>query len=281
MSDPRLERFTRNESDVAFKRRVELVWEYLDIQDGDRVLDCGCGMGFYLRVLSELTHAALHGIDRDEKALSFACRELSDREVLLVRGDIHRLPYATESFDKIILSEVLEHLGDDHQGLGEVWRVLRPGGTVAVTVPHRRYPFCYDPLNSVLEKLSISPIRQGTFAGIWTHHQRLYLPGELQALLEEVGFEVVDLRQFTHHCFPFTHLIVYGLGKPALERDLLPGVLSRAAHRFRSDENPGSMWNPVNLAIYLFNLIDRMNDNEAGKRTYINVGAKAVKPGRS
>ena len=52
-----------------------------------------------------------------------------------MQGDGTRLPFADGTFDRIIASEVLEHIPDDQAALDELARVLRPGGTMAVTVP--------------------------------------------------------------------------------------------------------------------------------------------------
>src|SRR3546814_12173029 len=52
-----------------------------------------------------------------------------------VNGDALQLPFADSTFDQIIASEVLEHVSDDPQSLHEVFRVLKPGGTLASTVP--------------------------------------------------------------------------------------------------------------------------------------------------
>ena len=52
-----------------------------------------------------------------------------------IQGDATRLPFADATFDRVIASEVLEHIPDDVAAMGELARVLRPGGTMAVTVP--------------------------------------------------------------------------------------------------------------------------------------------------
>jgi len=282
----KLARLLRNESDVAFKRRVPILMEYLELREGDRVLDCGCGMGFYLKALSVLGEYALFGLDSDCKPLRFARKELKGRAAL-VRGDILALPYEDKSFDKVIMAEVLEHLSDDYQGAREVWRVLRspepaegrPGGILALSVPHQDYPFCWDPINYALEALFRGPIRTGSLAGIWANHWRLYRPAEVVEVLEGAGFAVEEVQEHTHYCFPFIHNLVYGIGKPLIEHGLLPDFLSRSAHRFRSEENTGSPLNPMNWALALFNWVDRLNEARdlSDKRTFMNIVAKARK----
>jgi SAM-dependent methyltransferase len=57
------------------------------------------------------------------------------RYVAAMQGDATRLPFDDGSFDRVITSEVLEHIQDDVAAIGELVRVLRPGGTFACTVP--------------------------------------------------------------------------------------------------------------------------------------------------
>ncbi len=267
-----LERMLCNEADMAFKRRMKAILEYLDIQDGERVLDCGCGLGFHLMVMGELYQGRLTGLDRDLMRLRKAQHELDGKPIPLTTGDICRLPYASHSFDKILLSEVLEHLPDDKAALKEVLRILKPGGVVAITVPHKNYPFWWDPINKTREFLSLSPIRQGLFGGIWTDHVRLYTPETLQELISGNGLVIEDMRVFTHYCFPFSHNLVYGIGKPLVESGLLAG-----ADRFRYKENSGSWLNPVHLGLRLFNFIDRFNEDLSGKKTFVSISVKARK----
>lgn len=271
-----LEHLLRNESDVAYKRRVRTMLEFLEPAPGDRILDCGCGMGFYLKCLTSLSKATCTGLDYDPQALAFARQVLAGKGAPIVRGDALHLPYADGSFDKVLCSEVLEHLPDDRQGLAELRRVLRPGGLLCVTVPHRDYSFWYDPINRIAEGLFGRPIRKGPFAGIWANHYRLYRPAELTARLEEAGFEVVEVRNLTHYCFPGTQTIVYTFGKGAIERGLLPEAILRSTHRFRGEDNPGTPWNPINWALAVFRAFDRLNTlDRSEKRTYANIAVKA------
>lgn len=277
MSDLQIvERMLRNESDVAYKRRVRTMLEFLEPRPGERILDCGCGMGFYLKVLTSLGKGCYCGIDGDPEALAFARQALDGRGASLLHGDLLRLPCRDAFFDKVLLTEVLEHLPDDRQGLAEIRRVLRPGGILALTVPQRKYPFWYDPINRVAEGVFGRPIRHGPFAGIWANHYRLYRPEEVADRLSQVGFDILETRSLTHYCFPFTQTIVYTFGKGAIERRLLPDVILRSTHRFRSEDNAGSAWNPINWVLALFNAVDRLNAlDHADKRTYVNYAVRA------
>lgn len=268
----KLEEMLRNEADMAFKRRVKVILEYLEIRHNDNVLDCGCGLGFHLMLIRELYDCHLAGIDISLGRLTKAKQELAGKDVHLALGDILHLPYKDNSFDKVVLSEVLEHLSDDRAALDEVKRILKPGGVAAITVPNRNFPFLWDPINKTLEFFSADPIKAGLFGGIWTDHLRLYTPSGLTDLVSRSGLILEDLQLFTHYCFPFTHNLVYGIGKPLVESGLLP-----KADRFRFKDNSRSVLNPINLGIKLFNLIDRLNSDLSKETTYVSISVKATK----
>src|SRR5690606_34963221 len=214
MADPAaVERMVRNEADMAYRRRVQTIFEWLDPQDGDRILDAGSGRGFYLKFLRAASGADLTGLEYEHEFASMARDALGDLPgITLVSGSVYDPPFPDEAFDKIILSEVLEHLPDDAGGLRSLARVLKPGGLIAITVPNANYPFWWDPINKTLETLFHTHVRRGAFAGIWANHVRLYTHDELFRAVWRSGLELVDARSFTHHSFPFIHNIVYGFG---------------------------------------------------------------------
>ncbi|MGI6375895.1 MAG: class I SAM-dependent methyltransferase [Anaerolineae bacterium] len=277
-----LDALLRNESDVAYKRRVRTMLAYLDLSPGLDVLDCGTGMGFYSLCMTELYDGLrIWGIDRDTHALAFARQALAGRPVLLCEGDILRLPYADASFDRVLLTEVLEHLTDDAVGLRELYRVLKPGGVLTVTVPAARYSGWYDPINRAAEAVTGRPIRTGPFAGIWANHRRLYTASQLQTALCQAGFECAAVEPLTHYCFPATQTLVYTVGKGLIERGLLPEFISRSTHRFRGRDNANRPWNPINWALAVINWFDRWNDDPARmarKETFVSLAVRAVKP---
>jgi SAM-dependent methyltransferase len=117
----------------------------LGVAAGDRVLDLGCGFGRHAYQAARLgaeVVAVDFGADevRETRATFGAMADSGELDpvtarVGAVRADALRLPFGDASFDRVIASEVLEHIPDDTRAMGELTRVLRPGGTMAVTVP--------------------------------------------------------------------------------------------------------------------------------------------------
>lgn len=248
------------EGDLGFRRRCETIVEFLDAQPGDLVLDCGCGYGFTLRVLRDLTKAHLVGLDLQRDRVE-TVRERLGNEVRLVQGSALNLPFRNDAVDKAVSSEVLEHLPDDRAALAELFRVLRPGGTLVVTVPSARYPFGWDPVNYVLEKTTGRHIGgDRMFSGIWYGHRRLYTESQLAALVKEAGFQIDELRGLTHYVPPFSHLVMYGILKPLLISGKLPGGLAAAGDRCGAPaaRQPRGL---VALGGRMLNAIDRRNDD--------------------
>ena len=155
----------RYEADAAFRRRACTVLRSLDPQPTDRILDDGCGLGFYLHLLARLTQCAVWGVDRDEDRLAAAAADAYASQTRRVRADVMTLPFREATFDKVISSEVLEHLDDDTAAMQEVARVLKPRGVCAITVPHADYPALWDPINYLREGVGLGHFSRGPLSG--------------------------------------------------------------------------------------------------------------------
>ncbi len=116
------------------------------LASGDKVLDLGCGEGRHVinaYLQGDITAIGVDLNHRDlltsrERFLPFA-QTNSNKHFYLQQADATKLPFADHSFDKIICSEVLEHIPDYQAVLVEIERILKPGGLLAITVP-RAWP---------------------------------------------------------------------------------------------------------------------------------------------
>ncbi len=273
-----LESMLRNETDVCFRRRALVCFRFLNLGPADHLLDCGCGRGFFVNMANRAFGATVTGVELESELLAIARVGNSSDRVDFVPGSVTNLPFPGERFKKVIFSEVLEHIPDEKAALREVYRVTAPGGTVALTVPNHRYPFLWDPINWVLEALRLGPIRSGVLSGIWANHERLYTVERLRALVGEVGFSVEEQELITYFCFPFSHNLVYGLGKELLLAGLLPKSIENAADRFSYTRNSGSLLNPINFARMIFMSIDRLNEVFPPRRSSVIIALKLRKP---
>jgi ubiquinone/menaquinone biosynthesis C-methylase UbiE len=117
----------------------------LKLQPECVVLDAGCGTGRHMRALAKIPDLKIVGIDKNDKDLDDANRSLLEmpdaaaHNFSVMKADINKLPFADEAFDCVICSEVLEHIPHHHNALQELVRVLKPQGTLIISVP-RYYP---------------------------------------------------------------------------------------------------------------------------------------------
>jgi SAM-dependent methyltransferase len=119
-------------------------FDRLGLRPGERVLDMGCGAGRHaFEMFRRGADVVALDQDGDELAgvldLFAAMREAGEvpvgAEADIKQGDALSLPFPDGEFDRVVAAEVLEHLPDDVTAIAELARVLRPGGTIAVTVP--------------------------------------------------------------------------------------------------------------------------------------------------
>lgn len=114
--------------------------ERLEVGSGDRVLDAGCGEGRHCFGCLE-RGASVVGLDLDFPSMRDASKRLRGRAAELgssgrmIQGNTFHLPFPDETFDRVICSEVMEHVHDYVAAARELARVTRPGGTLGITIP--------------------------------------------------------------------------------------------------------------------------------------------------
>lgn len=216
-----LHNYLQSEVDPAFAVRAHLIFESMFAKRPNRVLDVGCGRGFYVQTLSEIPGIKrIDGIEVEPEYLAQAQKTVTNPKVHLQLGSVYELPFPARTFDVVLLSEVLEHLTNEKNALKEIKRVLKPGGWLVLTVPSVDFPFLWDPLNWLLMRLGNTHINKDIWwlAGIWAGHQRLYSTQQLTETLMKNGYEIKAYQPVVRYCWPATHFWLYGVGKNLVER---------------------------------------------------------------
>lgn len=116
------------------RRRYEEFFHLYKLKKNDKILEIGAGAGFALNHVDPRIHS-YYPLDISSYNLK-RVEEKTEGEIYSVSGDVFRLPFASETFDFILLSEVLEHLNDPQEALTELQRVLKSKGSFIVSVPY-------------------------------------------------------------------------------------------------------------------------------------------------
>jgi SAM-dependent methyltransferase len=194
-------------------------YDWLGLQPGERILDLGCGAGRHA-FESFRRGARVVAFDYDDAELKdvkamFGAISDAEAETLpstswggCTNGDARMLPFPDNCFDKIIAAEVLEHIVDDEVAMGELARVLKPGGVIAVTVPAwLPERVCW----AITDEFHAPHVEGG--------HVRIYTEPSLRSKLRDAGLQPGD----AHHA--------HALHSPYW-------WLKCATGNLRSDENP-------------------------------------------
>jgi ubiquinone/menaquinone biosynthesis C-methylase UbiE len=125
------------------QRRTEIFIHLLNLHKDEKLLDVGCGDGLQLEAFSKYnSHLKLFGIDISEERIRRASKRV---KTSLSVGSAYKLPFESQKFDAVICSEVLEHVPNPELILNEIFRVLKEGGKLVVSVPYRQkitYDIC-------------------------------------------------------------------------------------------------------------------------------------------
>ena len=158
-------------------------FDQFPVGKGDRVLDMGCGGGRHAFALyrrgADVVALDLSFSDLTEVTTMFRAMELEGEvteggSAHTVNGSAYQLPFEDASFDRIIAAEIMEHLPEDELAMSELFRVLKPGGLIAVTVPR------WGP-----EKVNWA--LSDDYHNVEGGHIRIYKGTELRQKLEKTG----------------------------------------------------------------------------------------------
>ena len=155
----------------------------INISPTDTILDIGCGSGRHACRVFAFEKVTVIGVDASFNDVQEARGRLMYHEAIgahcggswgCATGNILCLPFPDASFDLVICSEVMEHIPDDAQAAEEIFRVLKPGGSLVVSVP-RYFP------EKICWKLS------SEYYSANGGHVRIYKKQEIRNLFENMG----------------------------------------------------------------------------------------------
>ncbi len=157
------------------QRDRELLLKVLDVHDGDRVLEVGCGYGWISRALWDAAQIDWFGVDSSPDMIVYLRDSQSARGVHASVADACQLSFKNEEFDKVICTGVLMHIRQDLTALRELVRVLRPGGQLVCSI------------NNALSLYSL-PVQ------LWNARkpgfvQKFRIPTRFQSTLRELGVQ--------------------------------------------------------------------------------------------
>jgi ubiquinone/menaquinone biosynthesis C-methylase UbiE len=211
------------------ERRRGLVREALQTAPGYRVIDIGCGPGFYCLELAAEVRAggAVVGIDSSAPMLALAARRCEAHENVSFReADLLSLPVEEASFDRALCVQVLEYIEDATAALTEMLRVLRPGGRVVI----------WDTDWATVSMHSSDPERMHRVMKAWDSHlTHPSLPRTLGPRLRDAGFEKVEA---TAHVFA----TVGELSQDSFASSMLPLISNYVVGNNLIDADEAAAW---------------------------------------
>ena len=178
-----------------------------------QILDVGCGSGGTSKAFK--AYGNVVGVDYSELALKHA--KVSG--VSVARSSMTAIPFRSGAFDLVTILDAIEHEKDDRQVLQEIRRLLRPGGTLVVTVP--------------------------AFQFLWSRHDvavshvRRYSLGQIKRIVEEEGFTTLKSSYFVSFLFPLVaaYRMLSKGGEPKANMTKFPTFVNAAFEKILDLEN--------------------------------------------
>ena len=190
----------------ALRRMEDHLYDSLSLPPRAEVLDAGCGVGHVAMRLAR-KGVAVHGIDVVSNHVEWARREIRanglEKDVSVRMMDYHHLNGVPDkSFNGVYTMETLVHATDPERALGEFFRVMKPGGSLALyeydhvdlyRVPNNFSKDCIESMERVNDRASMPA-------------NKMFSPGMLQGMLERRGFRDVIVEDLSENVRPMARL---------------------------------------------------------------------------
>ncbi len=179
--------YDRVMSHYELNKRIHLIFEQLlpDTLAGKRVLDMGCGTGWFTH---ELIKRGGEVVSSDIGHQLLLATRTKTAESSLVVNSLEALGFVDACFDIVLCTEVIEHTPNPRQAVAELMRVLKPGGVLVLTVPNRVWQFSV----AVADKLGIRPYK-GFENWVGWNELEQWIEQENGQLESKIGFNLFPL----------------------------------------------------------------------------------------
>jgi ubiquinone/menaquinone biosynthesis C-methylase UbiE len=169
------------------------LYDFLEIEDGDEILEVGCGSGCFAVDIAKKHDIKVWATDISQAWLDItrkrALENSVERKIVIQKVDAECLPFENDRFDKIVCSEVLEHIRDKRKALQEMSRVLKPKGILALSTPNKYNVIISNLINRLRYPFPGRP--QGVSSGAY---DRPLSPKELKLLLTKADFKIENFE---------------------------------------------------------------------------------------
>lgn len=163
-------------SPLTVKRYEELLQSWEGYRQTNRLLDVGCGVGYFAET-AKRKGWQVHGTEYTDRAVEICAA----KGIAMQKGELNPDLYPPESFDIITSFEVMEHINRPREEAAKFYRLLRKGGIVYITTPN---------FNSLLRYC----LRQDYNVICYPEHLSYYTPATLQRLMETAGFRKIRIK---------------------------------------------------------------------------------------
>jgi len=169
---------------LRWQRRVKILTTHL--KSSDEVLEIGCGTGYFTKEIAK-TGAQVTAIDISPELLNIARQEITGLNVSFLLDNAYELSFKNDSFDSIVGSSVLHHLEID-KAISEMFRVLKPGGSIFFTEPNMMNPQIALQKNipALKRRLGDSPDETAFFR--WSLNKLLRKSGFIEIIIKPFDF---------------------------------------------------------------------------------------------
>jgi 2-polyprenyl-3-methyl-5-hydroxy-6-metoxy-1,4-benzoquinol methylase len=188
-------------------KRIQTLIGFSGIEDNHEVLDLGCGGG---HILERIDRGILTGIDASETQIKRAKLRLR-KDIILIRAAGEHIPFEDRHFDRIICSEVLEHVLEPEAILREIERVLKDDGIISLSIPNEKLIIF---TKGILLKLGLKRVLKPA-GSTWDMAVRNNLEEwhlheySLKAIRQQVSelFRIEDLLKIPSPAFPYRYVL--------------------------------------------------------------------------